>query len=771
MHNNTLAPEFQEYANSRSSTDLLLNPFQFQVSIGPPFKMRLGFPKDDLESSTGQSLDGSFRKPGSVTSFHTTSSTSGKFVPTSKRAYKVLKDYAAKLVDIDLFTEILEEWVQENLYPDNGNCEQSFSSPFLIDELRALDYALEGILFQQLFRMPCSPYSCDNLKEDEYLALEDFLHTIADGLWHTFWHKSKPMPYFVSCPRYPGSKFYTLEKALSRGRLAGLSGAALMSRTRDTPHVHWDDVVEFALFKTDILMGNGLGFSTTVICEALFYGIHILLSRSLSRYNSVDGDSVFILVLDSKFGGVVKLGGDLGNLEVDLINPYQSMAEWMKCHAEISISPVDRIWNKLGNVNWGDLGTLQLILATFYSICQWNGPPRKSIASLAADHSLRLQKRRIECRLIENESALVPYENTSDHHGEIVELEHHHKLKPRKQGSRLGLKQGEIVLLEDQNLGQKQFQVHEPLAEDYSCSYIGIALDCPAESLTLHFGAHPSRLEPSWEDMSLWYHVQRQTKVLNIFREHGISSKNLLEIVASGKMMHSGPCEKPSQKGCCDHPWCGTPVLVTYPVGEPLSSVITRDGPFSSQEAIRCCHDCLAALRSAKTANIQHGDICPEHIIRVASSSSSSNHSYVLVSWGRAVLEERDSPAMNLQFSSAHALQHGKLCPSSDTESLVYLIYFICGGTMPQQDSIESALQWRQRSWAKRVIQHRLGEVSALLKAFADYIDSLCGTPYPVDYDVWLRRLNHGSADRGKRIEDDVVGTEDMGDYSGRNSS
>ncbi|XP_019195288.1 PREDICTED: uncharacterized protein LOC109189041 [Ipomoea nil] len=727
--------------------------------------MRLGFPKDDLESSTGQSLDGSFRKPGSVTSFHTTSSASGKFVPTSKRAYKVLKDYAAKLVDIDLFTRILEEWVQENLYPDNGNSEQSFSSPFLIDELRALDYALEGILFQQLFRMPCSPYSCDNLKEDEYLALEDFLHTIADGLWHTFWHKSKPMPYFVSCPRYPGSKFYTLEKALSRGRLGGLSGAALMSRTRDTPHVRWDDVVEFALFKTDILMGNGLGFSTAVVCEALFYGIHVLLSRSLSRYSSVDGDSVFILVLDSKFGGVVKLGGDLGNLEVDLVNPYQSMAEWMKCHAEISISPVDRIWNKLGNVNWGDLGTLQLILATFYSICQWNGPPRKSIASLAADHSLRLQKRRIECRLIENENALVPYENTSDHHGEIVELE---KLKPRKQGSRLHLKRGEIVLLEDHSLGQKQFQVHEPLP-DYSCSYIGVALDCPPDSLTLHFGAHPSRLEPSWEDMSLWYHVQRQTKVLNMFREQGISSKNLPEIVASGRMMHSGPCEKPSQKGCCDHPWCGTPVLVTYPVGEPLSSVIARDGPFSPQEAIRCCHDCLAALRSAKTANIQHGDICPEHIIRVASSSS---HSYVLVSWGRAVLEERDSPAMNLQFSSAHALQHGKLCPSSDTESLVYLIYFICGGAMQQQDSIESALQWRQRSWAKRVIQHRLGEVSALLKAFADYIDSLCGTPYPVDYDVWLRRLNHAadvSGDRGKRIED-VVETEDMGEYSGNSA-
>nr|GMD53622.1 kinase family protein [Ipomoea batatas] len=265
--------------------------------------------------------------------------------------------------------------------------------------------------------------------------------------------------------------------------------------------------------------------------------------------------------------------------------------------------------------------------------------------------------------LLRTKSALVPYENTSDHHGEIVELEHHHKLKARKQGSRLGLKQGEIVLLEDPEPRQKQFQVHEPLAEDCTrVRTLELLWIVPAESLTLHFGAQSVSSGAFLEDMSL---CLGQNDALGVPVRN--RARRLLRIIP--------------------------------------------------------------------------------------------------------VLEERDSPAMNLQFSSAHALQHGKLCPSSDTESLVYLIYFICGGTMPQQDSIESALQWRQRSWAKRMIQHRLGEVSALLKAFADYIDSLCGTPYPVDYDVWLRRLNHGSADRGKRIEDDVVGTEDMGDYSGRNSS
>lgn len=196
-------------------------------------------------------------------------------------------------------------------------------------------------------------------------------------------------------------------------------------------------------------------------------------------------------------------------------------------------------------------------------------------------------------------------------------------------------------------------------------------------------------------------------------------------------------------------------MLITCPVGEPLSSIIAHDGPIVAEEATRCCRDCLAALRSAKMANILHGDIRPENIIRIFDERAGSI--FVLISWGHAVLEDRDSPALNLQFSSAHALQHGKLCPSSDVESLVYLIYYVFGGSMQQQDSIESALQWRQRSWGKRLIQQQLGEISPILKAFADYVDSICGTPYAVDYDVWLKRLNgavDGSVERGKMIED-----------------
>ncbi|EEF49115.1 conserved hypothetical protein [Ricinus communis] len=668
-------------------------------------------------------------------------STSSKFIPTSRRLHKALRDYARKLVDFDLFKQGLEDWVSENLHAGSTN-DQSFRSPFAIDELRKLDLALEGVLFQQLCRMPCSTYAANDSREEEYFAMEDFLHAVANGLWRTFWCKSGPMPFFLSCPYRPGSKFYTVQKAISRGKLEELRGLALITKSGRDLQVHWGQVMELALFRPDILSDNELKLSASCICEALFYGIHILIARSLSKLNTVGSDSVFLLVFDSKFGGVVKLGGDLSRLELKSTNLYQSVIEWIRYHAEVGVSSVERVWNKLGNANWGDLGTLQVLLATFYSIVQWNGPPRKSIASLASDHSLRLQKRRIECCLGENENALVPFQQPLDQ-GEIVELNQSDD-SSGKHTARLMLRQGEILLLDDQQQGHKSFQIQDSFIGGNYFLYSAVYLDYPTELLNLYVGAHPCRLEPSWEDMSLWYQVQRQTKVLNILKQQGITSKYLPEIVASGRILHSGPCTKQSPSGRCDHPWCGTPILVTSPVGDQLSFIIAHNGSFSLEEAVRCCRDCLAALRSAAMA----------------------------VSWGRAVLEDRDSPGINLQFSSSHALQHGKLCPSSDAESLIYLLFFVCGGTMQQQDSIESALQWRERSWAKRLIQQQLGEVSALLKAFADYIDSLCGTPYPVDYDIWLKRLNRavdGLSDKGKTVEELAITLrlEDVAESSG----
>ncbi|KAK9010633.1 hypothetical protein V6N11_043513 [Hibiscus sabdariffa] len=172
-------------------------------------KFESGFLRNDLDSSPGQSLDGSFRKSNSVISTQSVSgiSSSSKFFQTSRRVHKVLKDFGREFKEQELFKQGLHDWVLENYGVGDVTGKQSFlNSPFLTDELRKLDLALEGVLFQQLFRMPCSPFASKSLKEDGYLALEDFFHVIVNGLWRTFWHKSGPVPFTLSCVRHPGSK-------------------------------------------------------------------------------------------------------------------------------------------------------------------------------------------------------------------------------------------------------------------------------------------------------------------------------------------------------------------------------------------------------------------------------------------------------------------------------------------------------------------------------------------------------------------------------------
>lgn len=98
----------------------------------------------------------------------------------------------------------------------------------------------------------------------------------------------------------------------------------------------------------------------------------------------------------------------------------------------------------------------------------------------------------------------------------------------------------------------------------------------------------------------------------------------------------------------------------------------------------------VVVLRTAALVNVQRGDICPENIMRFANPQGTRSKlsymppstkkkkkklSFMPVSWGLAVLEDSGGPAINLRFSSSHALQDGKLCPLSDAESLVYLLY------------------------------------------------------------------------------------------------
>ncbi|KAH9307608.1 hypothetical protein KI387_035519, partial [Taxus chinensis] len=733
-----------------------------------------------LESPRAHSRDGSFRRSGSgfSTDRRSDESVGGKLSSsprsrTGRLPSKGLKDFAKKFVDKEAFTIKLQDWLLQKT-DTSVDGRLLFESPFQLEELRKFDYALEGVTFQQLLRMPCASYAPSTRGGDEadaYLAVEDFLHTSAESLWRTFWRKDGSMPFSVSCPYGVRSKFHTAEKAIIRGKVGDLCGAALFVKHDTNSHTRWDHVVELALFKPSIgqlSQEKEPLLSVATVGEALFYGFHMLLSRSLRKSNlQVNIDSVYVLVIDSQYGGIVKISGDLSKLDLNMTSVYDCAADWIQ-HAEVKVSPVDHIWNKMGTANWGDFGTLHLLLATFYSIVQCKGPPKKSITELAANHSIRLQKRRMECRLTEaygNGNNSSHYQQSNQTYGEIVEIED--ELEPvTKEMERMKLELGTVIWLEDSQ-GQLGFQIHDISRDGRNFLYSATSLEDPGMLLAVYVGAHPSQLEPSWEDMSMWYQVQRQTKVLNVLKQRGISSMYLPQLVASGRVMHPGSCYKESPGGRCNHPWCGTPVLVYSPVGEPLSTRIARDGAFTSEEALQCCHDILSALQNAASASIQHGDICPEHVIRVMDAERGSF--YVLVDWGHAVLEDRDSPAINLQFSSTYALQEGKLCPASDAESLVYLLYYLCSGTPQELDSIEAALQWRERSWTQRYIQQQLGEISTLLKAFADYVDSLCGTPYPVDYEIWLRRLSRAMQgnNHGKSIDysassvrsDDVAGS------------
>ncbi|CAI8613722.1 unnamed protein product [Vicia faba] len=611
------------------------------------------------------------------------------------------KEFFYKFVDSDSLNEKLVDWF-ESITEKYTSKQQAFDVPFELIELQKFDYALEGIPFQQLTRMPNAVHASasEAVEATSCLAIEDFLHASMKGLWEAFWSQDEPMPFSAACLYNANMKFYQAENAIANGRLGGLCGTGILLNNSRHPHGKWDHLLELTLLRTDIrglAVGSDRQPSLPVLGEALFYAIRMLLARSLSRLSFFpDPSTVFVLLVDSQYGGVVKVEGD--NLE-----------QARKC--------------KLGRY--------------------W--------CSAAADHSSRLQTRRIERQLGDtarvNGNGLFHYQQRSVS-PEIVEVQDDYVNVDSKEAMKL--EEGSLLWLEDSD-GQKGYQIQEVINTGELTCYIASYVEDPGIDLFLYVGSHPSQLEPAWEDMNLWYQVQRQTKVLTIMKQKGLSSKYLPELIAFGRIIHPGHCRRPSSGGNCDHPWCGTPVLVTSPIGETVAEMV-ESGRFGSDEAIKCCHDCLSALSTATSAGLRHGDIRPENVICVRSGV---RHPYfVLIGWGHAILEDRDRPAMNLHFSSTYALQEGKLCSASDAESLVYMLYYSCGGVFPDLDSVEGALQWRETSWSRRSIQQKLGDISTLLKAFADYVDSLCGTPYPMNYDIWLRRLtrNIQEDDHGKEI-------------------
>ncbi|KAG6595457.1 hypothetical protein SDJN03_12010, partial [Cucurbita argyrosperma subsp. sororia] len=666
-------------------------------------------------------------------------------------------EFLYKFLDSEIFTAKLEDWFEEVL--ENSKTKKSvFDVPFELIDLQKFDYALEGISFQQLVRMPsaiCASAS-DGVEATAYLAVEDFLHACVKGLWEAFWgSQDQSLPFTVACLYRDNLKFYHAEKAIATGKLEGLSATGILLKNPRHPHGKWGQILTLAVLSPDIgnlAVDHESYPSSSVFGKALFYAIRMLLSRSSNKSNySPSLNSVFVLLVDSQYGGVIKVEGDLSRLECDPNNAYECAAEWIKRYATISVSQIDRIWNELGNANWGNIGALQILFATFHCIMQFAGVPTHSIEDLAAEHSSRLQTRRAERQLGDvrsNGNGMFRFQRRSVS-PEIVEVQED-SIKVKSEEI-VKLEVGSVLWLEDSNW-QKGYQINELLTSGELQFYIASPVEEPGKSLFLYVGSRISQLE-AWEDMNWWYQVQRQTRVLTVMKQKGLSSKYLPQLSASGRIIHPGRCHRPSSGQNCDHPWCGTPILVTSPVGETVADMV-NGGRFSPEETLRCCHDCLSALSTAASAGIRHGDIRPENVICVRSGVRRPY--FVLIGWGHAILEDRDRPALNLHFSSTLALQEGKLCSASDAESLVYMLYYAAGGAFTDLDSVEGALLWRETSWSRRSIQHKLGDMSTVLKAFADYVDSLCGTPYPMDYDIWLRRLRRNiihDDDPGKEID------------------
>jgi hypothetical protein len=199
-----------------------------------------------------------------------------------------------------------------------------------------------------------------------------------------------------------------LDKASSRGSGGTLPGAAIIAKNGSGGgggHVLWDHVAAFVEVREDVTgatssQGLASAPSLEVIGRALFHGLLMLTSRPLAKKPSIhyNGDTAYILFVNSRQGGVVRLKGDVSKLETNIDNVYVCAAEWIKEHVEVTVSPVEQVWNRFGNANWGDIGAMQLLLAIFHSIEQCRGPPRNPLAEMAALLNERVQHRLIEQR-------------------------------------------------------------------------------------------------------------------------------------------------------------------------------------------------------------------------------------------------------------------------------------------------------------------------------------------------------------------------------------
>ncbi len=141
--------------------------------------------------------------------------------------------------------------------------------------------------------------------------------------------------------------------------------------------------------------------------------------------------------------------------------------------------------------------------------------------------------------------------------------------------------------------------------------------------------------------------------------------------------MHLGPCLEESPTYHYDHPWCGTPMLVTHPINQMIISMFEIGGWIFVNETLCCCHNYLSTLCNAILVGVQHRVINIEHVMWVVAIDD--EYYCVIIGWGYVVLQERDNPCIFPKFSSTFTLQEKRLCLTSSAEGLVYPFFLVCG--------------------------------------------------------------------------------------------
>ncbi|XP_073392700.1 uncharacterized protein [Physcomitrium patens] len=425
-----------------------------------------------------------------------------------------LKEFSRKLMNVDAFIPEIQGWIEQKLQLSLSG-ETGFHSPFQVDQLRLLDYSLVSMSLQQLLRMPVSQ-TCASLPEPAVcLAVEDFMHTATQRLWETFWDASEepaPTPFYILGPQTSASESISVS---SLEREAPLPGAAIVARNGSSGkggRVLWDHVAAYVEVRADITGANSKSLmsatSLEVIGRALFHGLLMLTSRSLAKKPSVhyNADTAYILLVNSRNGGVVRLKGDVSKLETNTDKVYERAAEWIKEQAQVTVCPLEQVWNRFGNANWGDIGAMQLLLAIFHSIEQCRGPPRNPLAEMAALHNGRVQRRLMKRESLEMQepgetgsSQLSNSLQRSSRRG-ILEIEEEVKGKDSRLASEhiMKLEPGTIFWLESAHW-QRGFQIQGLLGRRNSSVYSAISLDEVGKPLAVHVGAHGPEADASVE--------------------------------------------------------------------------------------------------------------------------------------------------------------------------------------------------------------------------------------------------------------------------------